>query len=100
MLAEEYGLPSDQRSTWTAAVTTFVAFGVCGLAPLLPYLMGGGLFISTVVTGLTFFAIGSVKSRWSLTSWWRSGLETLAIGMSAAGLAYAVGYALKASFGA
>ena len=100
MLAEEYGLPSDPRSPWTAAVTTFAAFGVCGLAPLLPYLMGGGLFISTVVTGLTFFAIGSVKSRWSLTSWWRSGLETLAIGMSAAGLAYAVGYALKASFGA
>ncbi|MCR9174489.1 MAG: VIT1/CCC1 transporter family protein [Alphaproteobacteria bacterium] len=100
MLTEEYGLPSDPRSPWTAAFATFAAFGICGLAPLLPYLLGGGLLISSLVTGLTFFAIGSAKSRWSLVSWWRSGLETLAIGMAAAGLAYGVGYALKASFGA
>ena len=62
--------------------------------------MGGGLLISALVTGLTFFAIGSAKSRWSLASWWRSGLETFLIGMAAAGLAYGVGYALRASFGA
>jgi hypothetical protein len=29
-------------------------------------------------------------------TWWRSGLETLLIGMSAAGVAFAVGYGLKA----
>jgi VIT1/CCC1 family predicted Fe2+/Mn2+ transporter len=42
-----------------------------------------------------FFAIGSVKSRWSTISWWRSVLETLAVGAFAAGLAYAVGVLLK-----
>jgi VIT1/CCC1 family predicted Fe2+/Mn2+ transporter len=99
MLAEEYGLPADPRSPWRAAVATFAAFGVCGLAPLLPYLLGGGLQMSVLVTGVTFFAIGSAKSRWSLSSWWRSGAETLAIGMAAAGLAYGVGYVLRASFG-
>jgi VIT1/CCC1 family predicted Fe2+/Mn2+ transporter len=48
-----------------------------------------------LATGVVFFAIGSIKSRWSLAPWWRSGLETLIIGMSAAGLAYAVGYLLR-----
>ena len=51
--------------------------------------------LSTVMTGLTFFGIGAVKSRWSLSHWLRSGLETLAIGGGAATLAYVVGYLLK-----
>jgi vacuolar iron transporter family protein len=47
------------------------------------------------MTAVVFFLIGSGKSRWSPTSWWRSGAETLAIGMGAAALAYAIGYGLK-----
>jgi vacuolar iron transporter family protein len=47
------------------------------------------------MTAVVFFLIGSGKSRWSPASWWRSGGETLAIGMGAAALAYAVGYGLK-----
>jgi vacuolar iron transporter family protein len=42
-----------------------------------------------------FFVIGAAKSLWALTPWWRSGLETLAIGMAAAGVSYAIGYWLK-----
>ena len=38
-----------------------------------------------------FFVIEAIKSRWSLTTWWRSGLGTFPIGMSAAALAFAVG---------
>ena len=37
----------------------------------------------------------SIKARWSLHSWWRSGLETTMIGLAAAIIAYAIGYALK-----
>ncbi len=68
MLTEEYGLPQEVRSPWLAAITTFSAFLVCGLVPLLPYLFGSNdpLSISIVMTGGgVFFAIGSVKSRWS-----------------------------------
>jgi VIT1/CCC1 family predicted Fe2+/Mn2+ transporter len=43
------------------------------------------------MTGIVFFGIGAAKSIWSLAPWWRSGLETLAIGGVAAGVAYAVG---------
>jgi len=99
MLVEEYGLADNGRSPWIAATTTFVAFLVCGLVPLVPYMLGGGLAVSAVATGLTFFAIGSAKSRWTVTAWWRSGLETLAIGMSAAALAYLVGLGLRSLVG-
>ena len=49
---------------------------------------------STIMTGMTFFSIGSFRSRWSPMPWWRSGLETFAIGMSAATIAYVVGVLL------
>ncbi len=42
------------------------------------------------------FGVGAIKSRWSPQAWWRSGLETFAIGMSAAAVAFAVGFCLKA----
>jgi hypothetical protein len=40
--------------------------------------------------------VGAIKSRWSPAPWWRFGLETLFIGMSAAAVAFAVGFGLKA----
>lgn len=97
MLTEEYGLPSQIRSPWKAAFATFAAFVACGLVPLIPYLfsMTSSFLASCIVTGATFFLIGSFKSRWSTTSWMRSGLETLFVGALAAGLAYGVGVFLK-----
>lgn len=93
MLADEYGLPAEVRSPIKAASSTFSAFIVCGLVPLLPYLFGAGnaFLYSCIMTGVTFFAIGSVKARWSTSGWLRSGLETLAIGGSAAALSYIIG---------
>jgi VIT1/CCC1 family predicted Fe2+/Mn2+ transporter len=97
MLTEEYGLPQEVRSPWLAAITTFSAFLVCGLVPLLPYLFGSSdpLVLSIITTGGVFFMIGSVKSRWSTSVWWSSGLSTLAVGTIAAGLAYTVGLLLN-----
>ncbi|MGI9488072.1 MAG: VIT1/CCC1 transporter family protein [Geminicoccaceae bacterium] len=97
MVAEEHGIPAVDRSPITAGLMTFFAFLVCGLVPLLPFIGGASasVSLSVVMTALVFFIIGSLKSRWSTSSWWRSGTETLAIGMTAAGVAYAVGLALK-----
>jgi vacuolar iron transporter family protein len=97
MLTEEYGLPQEARSPWLAAASTFSAFIVCGLVPLIPFLVGarGALWASILMTGAVFFIIGSVKSRWSTVSWWRSGLFTLLVGGAAASLAYVVGTALR-----
>src|SRR6185295_6222736 len=79
MLTEEYGLPYEVRSPWIAALSTFSSFLVCGLIPLLPYLfkLTHAFVLSLIVTGAVFFAIGSIKSRWSTASWLRSGSVTL-----------------------
>ena len=102
MLTEEYGLPLSERSPVRAAAGTFLAFLLCGLVPLIPfiivpaYLERGEAFVwSVLLTGVTFFAIGSVKSRWSVISWWRSGAETLVIGLVAATIAYIIGFWLR-----
>lgn len=94
MLAEEYGLSTNLRSPLKSGLSTFVSFMVFGLIPLLPYMLGmsAAFQISLVTTFIAFFAIGSIKSRWSLASWWRSGLETLLIGGAACSLAYGVGW--------
>ena len=63
--------------------------------PLVSYLPTLSFATTIAATGVAFFAIGAIKSRWSPQRWWTSGLETLAIGMTAAGIAYAVGSVLR-----
>ena len=95
MAVEEYGLAPNTRSPVLAAISTFCAFVLCGIVPLLTYLSAGGLTSCIIASGATFFGVGAIKSRWSPTTWWRSGLETLAIGASAAAVAYGVGFGLR-----
>lgn len=97
MLTEEYGLAREIRSAWIAGAMTFAAFLVCGLLPLLPFILGAAksFLISIILTGAVFFLIGSVKSRWSTDSWWSSGLTTFMVGGAAAALAFFVGVILK-----
>jgi serine/threonine protein kinase len=92
-----YGMPEEVRSPIRAAASTFVAFVLCGVVPLVPYLFGAAEAFgpAVVASALVFFAIGSAKSRWSPQSWWRSGLETLVVGSVAAAAAYAVGVLLR-----
>lgn len=97
MLIGEYGLPREVRSDWIAAFSTFTAFVLCGALPLLPFVVGSAEAFSTsaVLTGLVFFLIGSIKSRWSTIPWWRSGTTTFAVGGIAASLAYLAGMLLR-----
>lgn len=96
MLTEEYGLPKHARSPIKAAVRTFIAFLICGFVPLVPFVFGmaAPLSLSMGMTAIVFFAIGSGKSLWSPAAWWRSGFETLAIGMVAAAIAFGTGAAV------
>ncbi len=97
MMQEEYGLSAAQRSPLKAALTTFAAFVVCGSLPLVPFVFGlpASAEITTFLTATAFFGIGSIKSRWSTQHWFWSGLETTAIGMAAAAIAWIVGYLLQ-----
>lgn len=93
MLTDEYGLSKDQPHPIRASLATFGAFLMAGSVPLTPYVleMKNALQISVFATLLTFFLIGTCKSRWSLSRWWWSGLETFAIGALAALIAFSVG---------
>lgn len=93
MLREEYGLATSVRSPWIAATCTFLAFIICGFVPLLSFSfhLSSPFLLSATLTGVVFFAIGSLKSIWSTQSFWRSGLATFFIGTIAASLAYFVG---------
>jgi len=93
MLEGEYGLASVDPHPLNAAWATFLAFLAAGMVPLLPFLFGldNAFLVSTLLTLVTFFGIGAYKSRWSLSPWWKSGLETLLIGGTAAAIAYFVG---------
>ncbi len=96
MAIEEYGLSPAVKSPVRAALNTSAAFVLCGLVPLVSYLIAYSLALCVVTTGVVFFGIGAAKSRWSLAGWAKSGLETLLIGMSAAGLSFLSAFGLRA----
>jgi len=97
MLTDEYGLPRDAPRPMRAALATFLAFLLAGSIPLIPFVLGlsSAFQISVLSTLLTFFLIGTGKSRWSLSRWWWSGAETFVIGALAALIAYGVGSLLQ-----
>lgn len=97
MLQEEYGIGDNERNALHSGVATFVAFIFFGFLPLIPFLLntGNSFTISTVLAGISFFVVGSFKSRWSLEKWWLSGIKTFLIGLVASLIAYYVGNLLK-----
>lgn len=97
MMTEEHGLPPVSRSPVTAGMLTFLAFVICGFLPVAPFAFGipSSVIASVVMAGVTFFFIGSMRSRWSPVKWWRAGTETLVIGLVSAGVAYLVGDFLR-----
>ena len=99
MLKEEWRLSLNIPSPVKAALVTFSAFVLMGFVPLLPFVLfhsyesytGTQFASSAFLTGLSFFAIGAMKSRFGVVHWLRSGCETLLLGGGAAVLAYVVG---------
>jgi VIT1/CCC1 family predicted Fe2+/Mn2+ transporter len=99
MMTDELGYGTDRDEAVRGAAATFVAFVAVGFLPLAAFVAPGEVpqpfAWSAGLTALAFFAVGGLKGRYVEQPWWRSGLETLAVGGIAAGLAYAVGVALE-----
>ena len=103
MMVEELGYGTTEPNELRAAASTFVAFVAVGFLPLAPFVydlvapsdLSGTFAWSAAMAAVAFFAVGSLKARFVAQRWWRSGLETLAIGGLAATVAYLVGAALQ-----
>ncbi len=97
MLSEEYGMSPEESSAFRPAAATFGAFVLFGSVPLLPFFLpflvgADDLFLAGVAgSALAFYFIGAFKSRWSLESSLSSGIKTMILGLSAAGISFGIG---------
>jgi vacuolar iron transporter family protein len=103
MMAEEHGYGSVSEDAMRAAISTFTAFVIVGSIPLIAFIADGFFpsmiqapFVwSSVMTGVAFFVVGALKSRFVAQRWWLAGLETLVVGGAAAVIAYGLGSFLE-----
>ena len=72
-----------------AAVSSFLAFAVGALIPVLPYLLGADSLVpGLLVTLVALFVCGAVVTQVTSRSWWYGGLRQMLLGAAAAGLTY------------
>jgi VIT1/CCC1 family predicted Fe2+/Mn2+ transporter len=103
MLREELGMTVEGASPWKAALTTFAAFLLIGILPLLSFLFRilipeiefNPFIASAILTGIAFFTVGAFKSRFVGEKWYSAGFETLLVGSAAAALAFWAGALLR-----
>jgi vacuolar iron transporter family protein len=111
MMKEELGLIHNKsENPRNKAITTFVAFNLIGLIPLIPFIFAyimvsnsssisieiDDIFIYSIVfTAISFFSIGMIKGKVVNKSPIKSGLYSLGIGGTAAVVAFIVGYLLS-----
>ena len=90
---EEFGVDArDLASPMLAAASSFLAFAVGALVPVLPYLLGASTLLPAVVLSLVgMFVCGAVVTTVTYRTWWYGGIRQLVLGGAAAALTYLVG---------
>ena len=100
---EELGIdPNALGSPIRAAVSSFLAFALGAVVPLVPWLFGEGdaaTVASVVLGGIAAVAVGVLLGRATDRPRVRSGLRQLAIAAVAAGITWLVGSAVGVSAG-
>ena len=96
---EELGIdPDDLPSPWVAAASSFAAFSVGAVVPVLPYLLGASTLLVTVLLSMAaIFAAGALVSRSTNRGALYTGGRQLLLGAAATALTYGVGSAAGAS---
>ena len=93
---EELGISTSHLpSALQAAASSFLAFAVGAVLPVLPFLFGARLlWPAAVIAGIALFAAGAVVARITGRPWWYGGLRQLLLGALASGVTFAVGAAI------
>ncbi|MBB6328708.1 VIT1/CCC1 family predicted Fe2+/Mn2+ transporter [Algoriphagus iocasae] len=105
MMKDELNLMEESKSPFKIGLATFISFILVGFIPLLVYLWTffnpssiNTFFWTSILTGIAFIIVGWLKSIVNQTSSIKSILETLALGVLAAVVAYYVGDILEKFF--
>jgi vacuolar iron transporter family protein len=98
---EELGVTlGDLPSPRLAAVSSFVAFAIGALVPVVPYLLGALTLLPAVVVALVgLFLTGAAVTHLTSRPWWYGGIRQLVLGSAAAALTYAFGNLVGAGLG-
>ncbi len=102
IMKEEMEIIPEQKSPFWIGATTYMAFILIGIIPLLLYVydyffhFSGNIFISTCLfTSLGFIFVGILKTYITETNTLKGISETLILGATAAGVAYLLGFVLE-----
>lgn len=109
----ELQVPADDhvQESMREGVVMFCSFAAFGALPLLGYVIIPSVFphldeqvlfvTACVVTGMTLFLMGSIKSFFSTQHWFQAGTETFLLGGACASMAFFIGqFVEKLSHGA
>jgi len=88
--------PKEEPHPMEKGLAMFVAFTLFGSMPLLGFVVTAMLArgsqysfqLSVLITGVTLFTLGTIKTSFGAGVWWRSGMEVTVIGGAAACVAY------------
>jgi len=103
MMVEELGImpPDPDDSPAKQGCVTFIAFIVCGIIPLIPFMIGAGiedekfwvLFgVSCALVGVVMFGLGAITSIFTILSWYKGGLYMFFVGALGAVASYLIGW--------
>ena len=107
IMKEEHGLAEEPQGASEVGLTTFMAFIIFGIVPLIAYLadevfdigLENPFGITLVLAGLAFALIGWLKSKVAHAPVVRSILETFILGLVASGASYYIGKWLETLVG-
>jgi len=103
MMLEELGLVDEDKTPVQSGLATFVAFALAGFVPLIAFILtmflgiqiNNAFLVSIIMTGVTLFVVGSLRSFITHINWIKSGMEMLIVGGLTAAVAYVVGFLLR-----
>ncbi len=99
MMSFELGLaPIDKSAPMQSAVVVLLSTTAGSLVPLLPFVFikpgGYGDLASVIVSGIALFIIGWYEAKSTVGSVWKTGLEMVAIGLTAGFAGFLIGHIL------
>jgi VIT1/CCC1 family predicted Fe2+/Mn2+ transporter len=93
---EAENLPEEEAAPIRHGLATFIAFAVAGALPLLPYTFAAVSPTSrhagaAVLAMAGLFGIGAIRTTVTAGTWWKVGLEVLALGVVVGAAAFFAG---------